>query len=178
MFIVLLAFVLGEVIAVFGGNIRWIVLVLPILAAIKIITKKQAIVFVVIFLCIMVGYGRTKHEACKRDLLYNMEESGVSVTGTVSRMQETNYGWNIYIRNVNINGKVFEQILVTYDEIPKLKIGNKVIIRGTLKQFEKAGNPGNFDAKKYYMTLEIYAKIAADTIKISDNNRDFIRDNL
>ena len=151
---------------------------MPIFAALKIITKKQAFVFVVIFLSVFSAYLMTDNEINKRDYLWHAEEKVVSLSGNVSKIQENEYGWNIYIEQVTFEDRKYNQFLVQYDKAPDIKIGNEILVTGKLSQFESARNPGNFDSKKYYMSLGIYAKVKAENIQIADEAYDSVRDSL
>lgn len=69
-FVLLLVFVLGEVIAVLKLNIAVFIPVILIMVIIKIITKKHAGVFVVIFLFISLGFLNTNNKMLQRDVAW------------------------------------------------------------------------------------------------------------
>lgn len=166
-----MAFVLGEVIAVIKIEmVLWLFLFLVI---IKIITKKQAF-FVVIFIFLLTGVFVTNIQINQRNQLYSKDGEAISLTGCVDRITKSEYEFKIYLKNVDIGGKKYNRILVTTDGEKSLKIGNKVLIEGTLVQFDSARNNGNFDAKFYYMTQGIYAKVDAEKIIVMSENYDVV----
>mgnify|MGYP002231612118 CR=1 FL=1 len=73
-----------------------------------------------------------------------------------------------------------KRIFVNKEKIPNVKIGNIIKVRGKLRQFEEAANKGNFDSRKYYLSLGFYGKIEAGTIEIikqwlqRNKDRDFM----
>lgn len=145
---------------------------------IAIITKTQAVVFVVIFLAAITGYLITSNAIKEKDRIYDMKEHYVTVSGRVSKVTESSYGWNLFLEQVELSGTNCSQILVTWEEMPDIKIGNIIKVKGKFKHFEVARNPGNFDSKKYYMSLGIYGKVQASKISVIDSKYDYVRENL
>lgn len=172
-----MAFVFGEFIAV--HDFTWGILILPIvLLVIKIITKQQVAVFVVIFLFSVLGFLLMGYELEKRDSAYALEEKQVEIKGEISKITENQYGFQVYLQNVELEKMTLKQIIVYTVNIEKLKIGNTVYVSGKVKQFSVARNCGNFDSRAYYMSLGIYIGIEAKEIQIVKNNYDFVRQNL
>ncbi len=172
-----LAFVLGEFITV--CNMAGILWLLPIILFIlKIITKQQVAVFVMIFLGCVMGVLLTSHEIEERDKAYRFVEQQIRITGRVSKILKTQYGVSLYLDCVEIKGNVYRHVIIYTDEIHGVKIGNIVQVNGELKQFSAARNKGNFDSKKYYMTLGVYIAVNATEIEIIDSAYDFIRQQL
>lgn len=132
----------------------------------------------VIFLSVSVAYMMTDYEIGKRDELWQAEEKKESLRGMVSKIQESEYGWNIYVEQVILGEKRYNQFLVQCEEEPGVKLGNEILVTGSLSQFELARNYGNFDSKKYYMSIGIYAKINAEDIQVCDTSYDNVRENL
>ena len=60
----------------------------------------------------------------------------------------------------------------------EIKNLNKIYLKGKIQQFEVARNKGNFDSKKYYLSIGITTKIAVKEYYVSDDNYDFLRDKL
>ena len=177
-FVLLLVFVLGEVIAVLKLNIAVFIPVILIMVIIKIITKKHAGVFVVIFLFISLGFLITNNKMLQRDVAWklgNMEGEG---QGSVDKILKTQYGYNVYLKNALINNRECGNIIAYFQSEPDLKIGNKIYLKGKIQQFEVARNKGNFDSKKYYLSIGITTKIAVKEYYVSDDNYDFLRDKL
>lgn len=172
-----MAFVLGEFITVY--NMVGILWLLPmILFILKIITKQQVAVFVVIFFGCVLGFLITSHEMEERDRAYRFVERQIQITGKVSKILKTQYGVSLYLDNVEIKGNVYQHVIIYIDEIHGVRIGNMVQVTGAIKQFSAAKNKGNFDSKKYYMTLGVYIAVNAEVIEIIDSDYDFIRQQL
>lgn len=174
----LLVFVLGEVIAVLKLNIAVFIPVILIMVIIKIITKKHAGVFVVIFLFISLGFLNTNNKMLQRDVAWKLGNIEGEGQGSVDKILKTQYGYNVYLKNALINNRECGNIIAYFQSEPDLKIGNKIYLKGKIQQFEVARNKGNFDSKKYYLSIGITTKIAVKEYYVSDDNYDFLRDKL
>ena len=177
-FVLLLVFVLGEVIAVLKLNIAVFIPVILIMVIIKIITKKHAGVFVVIFLFISLGFLNTNNKMLQRDVAWKLGNIEGEGQGSVDKILKTQYGYNVYLKNALINNRECGNIIAYFQSEPDLKIGNKIYLKGKILQFEVARNKGNFDSKKYYLSIGITTKIAVKEYYVSDDNYDFLRDKL
>ena len=66
----------------------------------------------------------------------------------------------LYLKNNSItfqNQSYQEPYMIVYeDTFQKIKIGQGVTLQGTLSAFESARNPGNFDAKFYYVKQSLH----------------------
>ena len=177
-FVLLLVFVLGEVIAVLKLNIAVFIPVILIMVIIKIITKKHVGVFVVIFLFISLGFLNTNNKMLQRDVAWKLGNIEGEGQGSVDKILKTQYGYNVYLKNALINNRECGNIIAYFQSEPDLKIGNKIYLKGKIQQFEVARNKGNFDSKKYYLSIGITTKIAVKEYYVSDDNYDFLRDKL
>lgn len=183
-FWILLAFVLGEVIAVFDLNIAVPCIVLAIIVIRKIIIKayEDMGAFVVIFFTLIMGFMLMSNEITTRNHIYDLQENTVIVQGKIYKIENTAFGTNIYLKGVEVeNGEKsvsVKRIFVNTEKIPNVKIGNIIKVRGKLRQFEEAANKGNFDSKKYYLSLGFYGKIEAGTIEVINSDYSGIRQGL
>ena len=183
-FWILLAFVLGEVIAVFDLNIAVPCIVLAIIVIRKIIIKayEDMGAFVVIFFTLFMGFMLMSNEITTRNHIYDLKENTVIVQGKIYKIENTAFGTNIYLKGVEVeNGEKsvsVKRIFVNTEKIPNVKIGNIIKVRGKLRQFEEAANKGNFDSKKYYLSLGFYGKIEAGTIEVINSDYSGIRQGL
>lgn len=183
-FWILLAFVLGEVIAVFDLNIAVPCIVLVIIVIRKIIIKayEDMGAFVVIFFTLITGFMLMSNEITTRNHIYDLKENTVIVQGKIYKIENTAFGTNIYLKGVEVeNGEKsvsVKRIFVNTEKIPNVKIGNIIKVRGKLRQFEEAANNGNFDSRKYYLSLGFYGKIEAGTIEVINSDYSGIRQGL
>lgn len=183
-FWILLAFVLGEVIAVFDLNIAVPCIVLAIIVIRKIIIKayEDMGAFVVIFFTLIMGFMLMSNEITTRNHIYDLKENTVIVQGKIYKIENTEFGTNIYLKGVEVeNGEKnisVKRIFVNTEKIPNVKIGNIIKVRGKLRQFEEAANKGNFDSRKYYLSLGFYGKIEAGTIEVINSDYSGIRQGL
>ena len=183
-FWILLAFVLGEVIAVFDLNIAVPCIVLAIIVIRKIIIKayEDMGAFVVIFFTLIMGFMLMSNEITTRNHIYDLKENTVIVQGKIYKIENTAFGTNIYLKGVEVeNGEKsvsVKRIFVNTEKIPNVKIGNIIKVRGKLRLFEEAANKGNFDSKKYYLSLGFYGKIEAGTIEVINSDYSGIRQGL
>ena len=183
-FWILLVFVLGEVIAVFDLNIAVPCIVLAIIVIRKIIIKayEDMGAFVVIFFTLIMGFMLMSNEMTTRNHIYDLKENTVIVQGKIYKIENTAFGTNIYLKCVEVeNGEKsvsVKRIFVNTEKIPNVKIGNIIKVMGKLRQFEKAANKGNFDSRKYYLSLGFYGKIEAGTIEVINSDYSGIRQGL
>ena len=183
-FWILLAFVLGEVIAVFDLNIAVPCIVLAIIVIRKIIIKayEDMGAFVVIFFTLIMGFMLMSNEITTRNHIYDLKENTVIVQGKIYKIENTAFGTNIYLKGVEVEdgekSVSVKRIFVNTEKIPNVKIGNIIKVRGKLRQFEEAANKGNFDSKKYYLSLGFYGKIEAGTIEVINSDCSGIRQGL
>lgn len=183
-FWILLAFVLGEVIAVFDLNIAVPCIVLAIIVIRKIIIKayEDMGAFVVVFFTLIMGFMLMSNEITTRNHIYDLKENTVIVQGKIYKIENTAFGTNIYLKGVEVeNGEKsvsVKRIFVNTEKIPNVKIGNIIKVRGKLRQFEEAANKGNFDSRKYYLSLGFYGKIEAGTIEVINSEYSGIRQGL
>ena len=183
-FWILLAFVLGEVIAVFDLNIAVSCIVLAIIVIRKIIIKayEDMGAFVVIFFTLIMGFMLMSNEITTQNHIYDLKENTVIVQGKIYKIENTAFGTNIYLKGVEVeNGEKsvsVKRIFVNKEKIPNVKIGNIIKVMGKLRQFEEAANKGNFDSRKYYLSLGFYGKIEAGTIEIINSDYSGIRQGL
>lgn len=183
-FWILLAFVLGEVIAVFDLNIAVPCIVPAIIVIGKIVIKayEDMGAFVVIFFTLIMGFMLISNEITTRNYIYDLKENTVIVQGKIYKIENTAFGTNIYLKGVEVeNGEKsvsVKRIFVNTEKIPNVKIGNIIKVRGKLRQFEEAANKGNFDSRKYYLSLGFYGKIEAGTIEIINSDYSGIRQGL
>ena len=183
-FWILLAFVLGEVIAVFDLNIAVPCIVPAIIVIRKIIIKayEDMGAFVVIFFTLIMGFMLMSNEITTRNYIYDLKENTVIVQGKIYKIENTALGTNIYLKGLEMeNGEKsvsVKRIFVNTEKIPNVKIGNIIKVRGKLRQFEEAANKGNFDSRKYYLSLGFYGKIEAGIIEIINSDYSGIRQGL
>lgn len=192
----MLAFILGEIIAVYKRNVFIILLILPCILVVQIITKLQVSVFVMIFLSVFIGFVDTEYAVKQRDEIYKIAEQKVEVAGKIYKIQSIRNGFHIYLKNVEIKPykrresvediykkgeqQVYkaERFLIYSEDIANIKIGNQLLVRGKFSQFDVARNPGNFDSKRYYMSLGIFGKVDAQEIRILNKEYSFVRHQL
>ena len=191
-------------IAVLNGNILWFLIFSLILIVIYKITKKQASPFFVIFLFTLMGFLVMSHGIRQREDVKFFEQKEVRLQGNLYKMVQSEYGWNLYLRDVKVkteekknfqeadkntkkilsgkttneHKKTYSKIIVFIPEAEDYKIGQRLYCSGKLSLFSGARNEGNFDAKKYYESLGIFAKVSTDSIGITDAGYDSLRQNL
>lgn len=201
----MLAFALGEVIAYNEGKALFI-LIVPIVMLcrqiyMKVITRDIIPGIVMAFFFMFIGFTTTQSEVRMRDEIYSMEECEVEAIGYVNGIteekteraenitEEFNTGniadtnMKLELRDCVIDGRECGKIIVYLEEknkteISGVRIGNLVKVKGEVRQFNQARNEGNFDLRKYYMSLGIYVGISGDSVLIVDKKVDVTRENL
>lgn len=92
------------------------------------------------------------------------------VTGVVSRVVEKEGYSQIYVENAYIDDRYNAGAMIINTSKADVNYGDKVQAYGTITEFEAAGNPGEFDAKKYYESINIYYRCSADSVEVIDRN--------
>ena len=88
--------------------------------------------------------------------LYREAENAPQVTirASAERFQKKKNGYWIYLENAEVewDGRCFggQGLIWSCEELPAVKIGSRVELRGELGQFSAASNPGEFDMYRYY----------------------------
>lgn len=99
------------------------------------------------------------------------------VGGTVYRREDTEYSEAVYLKNsyyIYQSEKVsIENVKVYMREKTEVPPGAVIVVSGTLKETEKARNPGGFDEQEYYASQHIfYLMKSAELLDISDDVRE------
>lgn len=97
------------------------------------------------------------------------ESSNININ-TTEKMVNTEYDNAVEsIRNTKYDNTV-ESKSNTYSKSNSYKIGNTISVNGTIKKFQKASNPGQFNEYQYYKMLGIDYKMNADSFKIINSS--------
>ena len=172
--IALMVIILGESITFIFDSIFIFLIIASILYTIKIITKKQAAFFVMIFFCLLIGFFGMSHSIRQRSHVSDAVRLHMA-EGMVNKLSETDYGYTIFLNDVRIGKHHFDHWNAFVKHKPDVKMGQKIKVCGNISEYSSAGNFGNFDAKNYYETLGIFGTIDAETIQIVDSDDDGIR---
>ena len=104
-----------------------------------------------------------------------LRESQTKLTGTVYKIEEKKKVTAVFLKDNAVSvadQTVRESKVLVYisanesEQAMKVKIGNRMKIRGEGQAFERARNPGDFDQKAYYQRQGIHALIWAEEISI------------
>lgn len=91
-----------------------------------------------------------------------MDGKEIRMTGRIYKREEREKGPSWYIRS---KGRAY----IIYDsEWSSYKIGNRITVTGTFHLFERASNPGAFDARSYYHNQNIFGSILPTSITVTD----------
>ena len=114
--------------------------------------------------------------------IYAAPDKTVNACGVVSDIIKKEKTSEITLKDVGvIKGTVIknnEKLLIYLKSSDHLKIGQKVNVYGTSKPFERAKNPGAFDASGYYHNKGYAYIVFADKIDTADGSYDHLRENL
>lgn len=190
-----MAFVLGEVIAIYAQAALLFITVLLVLPLsvfylFKNSEQRAEKIMVIIFglSFFIVGYMITDGELSKKKLIDKMSGQTIVVNGEILQITDTKYGFRYKIRttignhtgNSKVSMKKFKDVNLIFEtkEEQPVCIGNNVKCRGIINRFNKARNKGNFDSDKYYQSLGIYGEIDNCTIDIISNKTNIIKQRL
>ena len=125
----MLVLILGETIAVISGSVVCVLASIPLLIVIKIITKRQAGLFVMIFFTLAIGFLNCKYAIRESNTVYGFKEEKVEIWGKVSQIKEINNNVEVILSNVKINEYKLEKFLVCFrKEDVNLSIGINVFV--------------------------------------------------
>lgn len=71
-----------------------------------------------------------------------------------------------------------DNFICTLKDASEPSIGSTVTVKGVLAEYEKASNPGQFDAKKHYAVFSIFARINRGELIRTDGGRDTVKEGL
>jgi competence protein ComEC len=112
------------------------------------------------------------------------QKAAARVTGTVEKIdmssgEEDSMG-NVYLKNCQIvltgddTTYSLERLLVYPEETYDIAPGNGVTMTGTLREFETATNPGQFDRRAYYKEKGIYYSFSPTKLQVVSSQREEI----
>lgn len=153
------ATLLGEIIAILDWSM---VLLVPIFVVYGIVRKK--IVFTwAIFLFALMAFLVTDNAVRSRDYVWNQKNvHDVFRVDSITKKPK-------FLEYV-VSNKNKKYLIRDTSDCEKWKIGNLIDIKGQVKQFDRARNKGNFDARQYYMSLGIYATIEVESASVADGS--------
>ena len=190
-----MAFVLGEVIAIYAqAALLFVTVLLVLLSFILLLFKNreqkiEKVMLMILSLCFMVvGYLITEGELSKKKSIDEINGQTIVVNGEILQITDTKYGFRYKVKTTieNLAGnnkrnlkkiKDVNLIFETKEEL-SVSIGNNVKCRGIINRFDKARNKGNFDSDKYYQSLGIYGEIANCSVEITSNETNLIKQRL
>lgn len=173
--LIVIACVLGELLGYYCGIYQPVVIITPAVVCFILVFKKiirfkiKKIYFLIFFVFFSIFAFRIKYEIQNMNIF----------------IENTANGENTYIcrRIKNISFKDDRVIIISEGMIYYLNkeefhndifIGNKVIFKGKIEAIDSGTNPGEFDAKSYYMTKGIYCRMTVKDYMIADKSYDII----
>ncbi|SCP97118.1 DNA internalization-related competence protein ComEC/Rec2 [Anaerobium acetethylicum] len=110
------------------------------------------------------------------------ENRAVAVTGKVYKREIKNGKNLVYIKNTSIaagsKGYRAGQIILYFDTDEHFLIGNTIKAEGTVKNWDSAGNEGQFDAASYYRAMKIDYKVDVSRAEVVDETYSSYRETL
>ncbi len=111
------------------------------------------------------------------------QEASCELTGRITMIVNKSSGRAIYLEHVTVSlyqdkNYPCEAVIAYTSDNQVYQIGNQVLLKGTLKKFTKASNPGQFDEQLYYRIENIDFKVFADQITIIDSGYSNYREGL
>lgn len=107
--------------------------------------------------------------------LYLEDQQDIVLSGRVYDKTEKEKYQVLYLKNNSIpyhQQSLKESRLIIYDEEKhNISIGDVLTIQGSIRFFQPAPNPGNFDAKLYYQKQNIHASVWAESIQKTGDGR-------
>ena len=105
-----------------------------------------------------------------------LKESGFyEVAGEVYKVQETDYGYKIWLKSVTVcvDGEILDTGNAIAYTKSQYKKGCKLLVYGECTLFETTTNPGEFNMRNYYKSLKVDFKVYEDWVEIIEENNNF-----
>lgn len=137
--------------------------------------KRPLFLFCLLFVFTRIGLILMGGESSPPINVKAEQDQTIQVTGQVYRKEIKEKYQILYLKNNSIS----KSNLLLYDEtFRNITIGNTIFVKGEWQEFEPAGNPGCFDAQKYYSRKNICGSMWAEKIQVSDGDTSVLREGL
>ena len=107
--------------------------------------------------------------------LFCKEGDEVLLSGRVYGKTESDSYQLLYLKENSVfyhQHSLKESKIIVYEQSKKtIKLGDVLEVEGEIDFFENAGNPGNFDQKKYYQRQDIHAAVWAGRTSVKAGNK-------
>ena len=129
---------------------------------------KRPLAFVCLLFLIIQGIiliirgGLSSIEMPASSIFHEPEGQEVCVTGEVYNKKTTSNNQIIFLKNNSISNQ--ENIIIYDSNFTNISIGQIIQVQGTISQFDRAHNPGNFDQMLYYANENIYGAIFSENV--------------
>ncbi len=151
--------------------------------------KNRPLCSICLLICLMIGIAAVfGGEKLIRELrpseteLYLKDQAEILVSGRVYEKAEKEKYQILYLKKNSIQFQqqsLKESRIMVYDEEKQnIGIGDVLTIQGSLRFFEPAPNPGNFDAKLHYQKQDIHASVWAETIRKTEGRQYTLSENV
>lgn len=138
--------------------------------------KNRPLCSLCLFFCLLICIGTVlgggkliKELSPSAAELYLKEDEEILAAGRVYQKADKEKYQLLYLKDNSINShqqSLKESRLIIYDEEKcGVSIGDTLVVQGTVRFFENARNPGNFDSKRYYQRQDIHARVWAKSIE-------------
>jgi len=166
----MMAFVLGELIAVYGNLViiaagvllfAWIVF--------KVIARdKMMIDLVMILLLLGAGIVRTQSNMKVISQCSQIaEDEMILIEGSIYKIEEKTNRTFYYIKN----DKRLNKVIAVLDSDSAAGVGDQVSIWGKYNSFHTARNKGNYDEESYYHSIGVFGKVTDCNITVVTYNK-------
>lgn len=143
--------------------------------------KRPALMIAAAFLLGLLAAGFFKGQ---KDVGETIKDGAdLTIEGRVCRRETRQNSRAVYIKaayipsdksyNSELKSLTEKQFLIYYDDDKSISVGRRIRVEGEFHWFEKARNPGNFDARSYYKSLGIGAYVYASEITELDRETDW-----
>lgn len=115
---------------------------------------------------LIISFYRTEVVSC--DFAYEPNEEYI-ISGKVNKVSHNKYYSQIYVYNPQFTSDTAENItgiIINYSGNQQVFPGDVITLKGKLSEYEVATNPGNFNSKAYYATMNIDAYVKASEVQI------------
>lgn len=145
---------------------------------IKVIHKKLSKAYIILPLMFIFGYVLIYVHSIPDNFekLIADEACDCNFTGRVYKVQMTDYGYRLWLENVNVlyeSEAISTQNAIAFSK-EKYNRGDVIKVYGSCEKFDTATNEGEFDSRKYYQSIKVKYKITVENSFLIEKNKNYI----
>ena len=165
------ALLMGMGIYLWAGVWLLIIIILSIFLLIRRKIKRYIVFPILIIIGYVLLYTASLTDSFEKILL--KESGSYEVSGKVYKVQETDYGYKLWLKDVavNVEGRFIDAGNALAYTSGRYEKGDRLKIFGECELFETPSNPGEFNLRNYYKSLDVDFKVSEEWVEVIEKNK-------